>query len=61
MPREVDPFRRHVEAVANKWKCKFCGKDFGGSATGIRAHPWGLWAMVLNHERESMSMWDPKL
>lgn len=38
MPREVDPFRRHVEVVANKWKCKFCGKDFGGSATGIRAH-----------------------
>ncbi|XP_056173025.1 uncharacterized protein LOC130139640 [Syzygium oleosum] len=42
MPREVDPFRRHVEVVANKWKCKFCGKDFGGSATRIRAHLAGV-------------------
>jgi len=42
MPREVDPFRRHVEVVANKWKCKFCGKDFGGSATRIRAHFAGV-------------------
>lgn len=42
MPREVDPFRRHVEVVAKKWKCKFCGKDSGGSATRIRAHLAGV-------------------
>ncbi|XP_030542964.1 putative disease resistance protein At4g10780 isoform X2 [Rhodamnia argentea] len=42
MPRELDPFRRHVEVVGNKWKCRFCGKDFGGSATRIRAHLAGF-------------------
>ncbi|KAL3733543.1 hypothetical protein ACJRO7_022980 [Eucalyptus globulus] len=42
MPREVDPFWRHVEVVAKKWKCKFCGKDSGGSATRIRAHLAGV-------------------
>ncbi|KAI3441647.1 AAA domain-containing protein [Psidium guajava] len=42
MPRELDPFRRHVEVVANKWKCKFCGKDFSGSATRIRANLAGV-------------------
>ncbi|KAF8023917.1 hypothetical protein BT93_F1191 [Corymbia citriodora subsp. variegata] len=42
MPREVDPFWRYVEVVANKWKCKFCGKVFGGSAPRIRAHLAGV-------------------
>ncbi|KAL3748418.1 hypothetical protein ACJRO7_009628 [Eucalyptus globulus] len=43
MPRELDRFREFVEYVENnKWKCRFCGNKYGGSATRIRAHLAGI-------------------
>ncbi|KAL3748399.1 hypothetical protein ACJRO7_009614 [Eucalyptus globulus] len=43
MPRESDRFRGYVEYVENnKWKCRFCGNKYSGSATRIRAHLAGI-------------------
>ncbi|KAI3441638.1 AAA domain-containing protein [Psidium guajava] len=44
MPREIDPIWRRVKLVegTNKWKCRYCDKDFFGSATRVKAHLAGV-------------------
>ncbi|KAL3733639.1 hypothetical protein ACJRO7_023066 [Eucalyptus globulus] len=49
MPRETDPFRNYVEFQQNnKWKCKFCDKEYAGSATRIKAHLAGIGGYGIN-------------
>ncbi|XP_039172489.1 probable disease resistance protein At4g27220 isoform X2 [Eucalyptus grandis] len=45
MPREKDPFRRHVTFLNeknSKWRCNFCRQENGGGATRIKAHLAGI-------------------
>ncbi|KAK3424060.1 hypothetical protein EUGRSUZ_F00831 [Eucalyptus grandis] len=49
MPREKDSFRDYVEFLQNdRWKCKFCKKDYAGSATRIKAHLAGIGGYGIN-------------
>ncbi|KAL3733531.1 hypothetical protein ACJRO7_022968 [Eucalyptus globulus] len=45
MPREKDPFWRHVTFLNennSKWRCNFCGQVNSGGATRIKAHLAGI-------------------
>lgn len=52
MPRETDPFRNYVEFQQNKWKCKFCDKEYAGSATRIKAHLAGVGVYGINDYKD---------
>ncbi|XP_039163952.1 serine/threonine-protein kinase/endoribonuclease IRE1a-like isoform X1 [Eucalyptus grandis] len=43
MSREEDSFRMHVHILPNeKWVCNFCGYEYSGDTTRIRAHLAGV-------------------
>ncbi|XP_056172896.1 uncharacterized protein LOC115675178 [Syzygium oleosum] len=53
MPRETDPFRKHVQVLPNKrWKCNFCGNQYAGGATRIKAHIAGVGRYGTNDRKD---------